>query len=131
MRGFSLLALFLAAVAAAQTTAAADDSAELLKLRAEITELIGPARCMNLVQCRIAGIGVNACGGPDGYVVYSWMSTDKAALETKIAEYNFLQEDLEKNRRSAGACVTPPEPVAACVNGRCILSGTRMNHAPG
>lgn len=104
---------------------AAEDASELAKLRAEITEIVGAARCMNLVQCRIAGVGTNTCGGSAEYVVYSWMSTDKVALETKIAEYNFLQEDLQKKQQATGACVMPPEPVAACINGRCVLSGSR------
>jgi len=48
-------------------------SPQLEKLRREIAEIIGPARCMNLVQCRIAAIGMNSCGGPAEYLVYSWL----------------------------------------------------------
>lgn len=124
MRGFFLLAS-MAALNWLPVATAGESSPELAKLRREIADLVGPARCMNLVQCRIAGVGFNACGGPAEYVVYSWMSTDKAALETKIAEYNFLQEDLQKKHQAAGTCVIPPEPVAACVNGRCVLSVPR------
>ncbi|HEV8259551.1 MAG TPA: hypothetical protein VGQ19_02190 [Burkholderiales bacterium] len=97
----------------------------LAKLRKEITDLIGPARCMNLVQCRVAAIGIDSCGGPAEYLVYSWLSTDKGALETKIAEYNFLQEDLQKKQQPAASCAALPEPTAACVNGRCVLPGSR------
>ncbi|HEX7813177.1 MAG TPA: hypothetical protein VF460_14825 [Burkholderiales bacterium] len=121
MHGFFLPALFLAALSAGQMAVAAGDAGELARLRAEIAEIIGAARCANLVQCRIAAVGTGACGGPAEYIVYSWMSTDKAALETKIAEYNFLQEDLQKEQQAAGACVELPEPVAACINGRCVL----------
>src|SRR5712692_10950832 len=74
----------------------ATTSPQLAKLRKEIAALIGPARCMNLVQCRVAAIGIDSCGGPAEYLVYSWLSTDKGALETKIAEYTFLQEDQQK-----------------------------------
>jgi hypothetical protein len=100
-------------------------SPQLAKLRTEITELIGPARCMNLVQCRVAAIGIDSCGGPAEYLVYSWLSTDKGALETKIAEYNFLQEDLQKQQQPSASCAALPEPTAACVNGRCVLPGSR------
>jgi len=103
----------------------ASASPQLAKLRREITDLIGPARCINLVQCRIAAIGVDSCGGPAEYLVYSWLSTDKGALETKIAEYNFLQEDLQKKQQPASNCMAPAEPTAACVNGRCVLPGGR------
>ena len=98
---------------------------QLAKLRKEITGLIGPARCMNLVQCRVAAIGIDSCGGPAEYLVYSWLSTDKGALETKIAEYNFLQEDLQKKQEPPASCAVLPEPTAACVNGRCVLPGSR------
>ena len=100
-------------------TASADESPELARLRNDITALIGPAVCSNLVNCRIAPLGLDACGGPQEYLVYSWRSTDKAALEVKIAEYNLAQEDMQ--RKDKGACAALPEPVAACVNGRCVL----------
>jgi len=100
-------------------------SPQLAKLRKEITDLVGPARCMNLVQCRVAAIGIDTCGGPGEYMVYSWLSTDKGALETRIAEYNLLQEVLQKKQQAAASCVPLPEPTAACVNGRCVLPGSR------
>ena len=103
----------------------ATPSPQLAKLRKEITELVGPARCMNLVQCRVAAIGIDSCGGPAEYLVYSWLSTDKGALETKIAEYNLLQEDLRMKQQPAASCAALPEPTAACVNGRCVLPGSR------
>src|SRR3977135_1738796 len=65
---------------------------QLAKLRKEITDLVGSARCMNLVQCRMATIGIDSCGRPAEYLVYSWLSTDKGSRDTKIADYNFLQE---------------------------------------
>jgi hypothetical protein len=105
--------------------AQADPAADLAKLRAEIDALIGAGRCMNLVQCRVAPLGSKPCGGPAEYLVYSWISTDKVALETRIAEYNFLQEDLQRKDAAAGACVVTPEPVATCVNNRCAISGQR------
>ena len=100
-------------------------SLQLAKLRREIAELIGPARCMNLVQCRIAAIGMDSCGGPAEYLVYSWLSTDKGALETRIAEYNFLQEDQQKKQQPPANCAALPEPTATCVNGRCVLPVSR------
>ncbi len=100
-------------------------SPQLAKLRKEIVDLVGPASCMNLVQCRVAAIGIDSCGGPAEYLAYSWLSTDKGALETKIAEYNFLQEDLQKKQQPAASCAALREPTAACVNGRCVLPGSR------
>jgi len=102
-------------------TVSADEGPELARLRNDIAALVGPAVCANLVNCRIAAMGVDACGGPKEYLVYSWRSTDKAALEVKIAEYNLAQEDMQKKDKGASACAALPEPVAACINGRCVL----------
>ena len=107
----------------AQDTAASVD-ARLVQLRGEIVKLVGPATCANLVNCRIAALGVDACGGPAEYIAYSWLSTEKDTLETKIAEYNFAQEDALKASHAVGACVVKPQPVAACVNRRCVVSGS-------
>ena len=120
-----ILTLGIAPIEGHGDEAGATVSPQLEKLRREIAELIGPARCMNLVQCRIAAIGMNSCGGPAEYLVYSWLSTDKGALETRIAEYNFLQEDLQKKQQASASCAGLPEPTAACVNGRCVLPGSR------
>ena len=99
----------------------ADDRAELARLRQEITALVGPAHCANLVNCRVAALGVGACGAAE-YIAYSWRSTDKDALDTKIAEYNLLYEDVQRPK-DPPACVKLATPVAACVNGRCVISG--------
>ena len=107
--------------AAASVGVCADENSKLARLREEITALIGAAKCANLVNCRVAALGIDACGGPLEYVAYSWLSTEKVALETKIAEYNFVQEDVQKKSPAVGACVTKPEPVAICVNRRCVV----------
>jgi hypothetical protein len=99
----------------------ADDRAELARLRQDITALVGPAHCANLVNCRVAALGVNACGAAE-YIAYSWRSTDKDALDTRIAEYNLLYEDAQK-QTGPSTCVELAPPVAACVNGRCVITG--------
>ncbi len=101
--------------------AQADDDSELARLRAEITMLVGAARCANLVNCRVAALGVTACGAAQ-YIAYSWRSTDADALQTKIAEYNLVYEDVHTRAQSgASACSAREAPAAACVNGRCVL----------
>ena len=99
----------------------ASAESQLARLRNDITVLVGAATCANLVNCRVAALGIDACGGPLEYVAYSWLSTEKVALETKIAEYNFVQEDTQKKSPAVGTCVTKPEPVAICVNRRCVV----------
>ena len=109
-----------AGVCADEKSAAITDEA-LARLRNDITALVGPAKCANLVNCRVAALGIDACGGPLEYIAYSWLSTEKEALETKIAEYNFVQEDAQKKSPAVGTCVTKPEPVAICVKRRCVV----------
>ena len=109
-----------AGVCADEKSAAITDEA-LARLRNDITALVGPAKCANLVNCRVAALGIDACGGPLEYIAYSWLSTEKEALETKIAEYNFVQEDAQRKGPATSACVTKPEPVATCVNRRCVV----------
>src|SRR5258708_35758962 len=102
------LSLGIAPIEVGSEEPGAMTSPQLAKLRKEITDLIGPARCMNLVQCRVAAIGIDSCGGPARDPGYSWLSTHKGAPENKNAEYNFLQEDLQKKTQPAtnlaGAC---------------------------
>jgi hypothetical protein len=121
MRPASVLAVALACGIVSPVPASSEAGAELAKMRSEILQLAGNARCVNLVQCRVIALGVNPCGGPAEYMVYSWLATDKTALETRIAEYNFLQEDEYKKQGTVGTCAVLPEPVAACSNGRCVL----------
>ena len=118
--GIVLVAAVNAGVGADEKSATSAE-AQLVRLRNDITALVGAAKCANLVNCRVAALGIDVCGGPLEYIAYSWLSTEKAALETKIAEYNFVQEDAQKEIPAVGACVTKPEPVAACVNRRCVV----------
>lgn len=122
--GGLMIARFVTGNAYAQDDAAKVD-AKLAQLRGEIVKLIGPATCASLVNCRIAALGVDACGGAAEYIAYSWLSTEKDTLETKIAEYNFTQEDALKASHAIGACVVKSQPVASCVNRRCVIPGSQ------
>ena len=113
------------ASARAQDTGRASLPSELARLRQQIVDLIGMPRCSNLVNCRIAELGSRPCGGPAEYLSFNTFSADQTAIETKVSEYNFAYEDWLADRPSGGACVTLPRPVAACVNGRCVIPGAR------
>jgi hypothetical protein len=122
--GILLLEIFSGSAGAEEKAASARE--EVLRLRKEIGALVGPATCSNLVNCRVAALGVNACGsGATEYLAYSWLSTDKAAIETKLAEYDFALEDAQKFGAAPRVCIKGPEPVAACVNRRCVIPGDK------
>jgi hypothetical protein len=95
------------------------DEAQLEALRAEILKMIGNAPCANLVHCRVLALGVRPCGGPDEYLAYNGVLTDKAALENKALEFALIQEDLLRAKSLAGPCVVLPEPRLSCREGRC------------
>jgi hypothetical protein len=120
--GVGLLVAMTSAVCAEERAVV---DVRMAKLRADVTALVGTAKCANLVNCRILALGIDPCGGPAEYVAYSWLSTEKAALETKVAEYNFALEDAQKAGTAVGACTALPEPVAACVNSRCVIPAGR------
>jgi hypothetical protein len=127
MRTFAAV-LLCAVLGAAAPAALAQNAAEaavpqLASLRAEINEMIGPAPCANLVNCRVVALGSRLCGGAAEYVAYSNRGTDRVGLETKVAEYNIAYDDYLTKQPPGGACVVLPEPVAACINNRCAVPG--------
>jgi hypothetical protein len=93
--------------------------AELKALRAQIVDIIGPASCANLVHCRLLPLGVRPCGGPDEYLAYGSIRTDRTRLENLAVEYGLVQEDLHRARGTAGPCVMLPAPRLLCVDNRC------------
>jgi hypothetical protein len=104
---------------------AADDEAELAKVRAEIVKMIGNAPCANLVHCRVLALGARPCGGPDEYLAYSHILMEKDRLENMAADYTLIQEELQRAAGRVGVCTVLPAPRLACVDGRC-----RIDQAP-
>ena len=87
-----------------------------------IVEMIGVPSCNNVVYCRLLALGSLPCGGPSEYLAYAGTRTGNTGLlETKAAELGFLEEELRKERKDAGACAVLPVPTLACINGRCAL----------
>ena len=101
--------------------AAQSDAEEALGLRNEITSAIGEARCRNLVNCRIVGLGARPCGGPDEYVAYSIWETDREHIANLVFEYNLLKEDMMFESDAVGTCEVLPKPDVDCVYDRCVI----------
>ncbi len=115
------IALVSMAFLVSACAALAGDREDAERLRAEIIGLIGDAECNNLVNCRVIGLGVRPCGGPEEYLAYStWARRDE--IQTRALEYNFLREELLSKERISGTCVVLPEPKAACINRRCVVA---------
>ncbi|HZP91474.1 MAG TPA: hypothetical protein VFB20_01145 [Burkholderiales bacterium] len=116
-----ILGLLLLSGVRLPLTAAESDAEAAARLRHEITELIGDARCQNLVNCRVMGLGASPCGGPEEYVAYSIWRTRRDDLETKVDAYTFLREEAVRAQGKPGSCEALPVPNAACVNLRCVV----------
>jgi hypothetical protein len=104
---------------------AASDEAALKSMREEIVKLIGEPRCVNLVHCRVLALGARPCGGPSEYLAYSSSTGKGETLEAKAYEYSFLEEEVNRKKSAVGACEVLPQPRAACIDGRCMLSSDR------
>lgn len=99
--------------------AAESDEAALTRLRVEIHQLVGSARCRNLVHCRLLALGVSPCGGPSEYVAYSSGFTDIPALETKASEFAFIQGEMVDRQDPPKQCVSAIQPQAQCIDHHC------------
>jgi hypothetical protein len=102
--------------------AAGSDEAALSALHAEIVQLVGDPRCVNLVHCRVLALGTRPCGGASEYLAYSSTTGNRETLEAKAYEYSFLEEEINGKRAAAGTCEALPPPRAVCIHGRCALA---------
>lgn len=119
--GFTAAGLTVAGFTAAVARAAESDAEAVTRLRNEITAAIGEAKCRNLVNCRIVGLGVRPCGGPEEYVAYSIWNTDREQISILVSEYNLLKEDLMLDSDEMGTCEVLPEPDVNCIRSQCVM----------
>ena len=124
--GFTAASFTAACITAAFFTskvarAAESDAEAVARLRNEITAAIGEAKCRNLVNCRIVGLGVRPCGGPEEYVAYSIWNTDREQISILVSEYNLLKEDLMLDSAEMGTCEVLPEPDVNCIRSQCVM----------
>lgn len=127
LRAVALSCVLAGPMSPARAAEPEGDEAALARIKADIVKMIGSARCRNLVHCRLLPLGMDRCGAPNEYLAYSSGFTDISALETKAAEFAFVQEELlSKAPASTGECKAKPEPQAVCVDQHCkVLQPTR------
>ena len=119
-----LMATALAALCTAAPALAETDEEALARLRREIAEAVGDAPCGNAIICRVVAMGADACGNPTRYVPYTNQPGLKEILETKAAEYTFIEEDMQRGRPRPADCRRADPPKLACVNRRCVIGET-------
>lgn len=126
VRTFSITAFaFMLGMAAPVACFAQSDAEAAVELRERITLMIDAARCNNIVNCRVLGLGSRPCGGPEDYVAYSIWDTQVDEIRSLAAEYNFLREEVDAAAGKVGTCDVLPEPAVNCVNARCVTVPSR------
>jgi hypothetical protein len=95
------------------------DPAEIQRLESEALALAVAGGCEDVSQCRAAPVGVQACGGPRGYVVYCAATTDEKALLKALARLARREERFNRQCDIVSICIFIAEPELELVNGEC------------
>jgi len=122
MKSFLALFLFIGSVSGCEQ---AEDDQEITAKKlenqlAEIHSVINADSCSETGDCSFLAYGSKACGGPQGYLLFS-NQVDVEALTTMVEEYNKAEDAYNKKFGVSSDCMyaTPPTQLA-CDNGKCI-----------
>ena len=77
---------------------------ELHRLEREAFALANPDGCNGVTQCRAAPVGNRPCGGPRYYFAYCALTTDSAALFSKLGELARAEERYNQRHGLASTC---------------------------
>ncbi len=102
---------------------AAEGLAELLN---DIRATAGVAYAENLTSCKLAEVGVKACGGPERYIIYSTEVADEKALLELIARYNEASAALNRENQLVSDCSVITRPRITLNNGICVPQATSL-----
>ena len=87
---------------------------------ADIKALIGTPKAQTLESCKVLPVGKKACGGPEGYVVYSSETiTNEQTLLEAIYKYN--EKAKEDAKTGISNCRFIPEPKPQLKGGVCWI----------
>lgn len=93
--------------------------AELSQNVARLKSLAG-SDCTYDGECKLLGIGVQACGGYSDYLVYSAASADTGTVSELVTKINSITEKLHALALDAPKCGKPPiQP--KCKKGKCVV----------
>lgn len=122
MKAFVIFLLFIGSAASCQNTEEAQNvTLQDLELQFEvIQELVNQSSCTENSQCSYIAYGTKACGGPQGYLVFS-TDVGKDKLEAMVAKYSKAEDAYNKQNGIMSDCSipTPPENIE-CKDGKCV-----------
>lgn len=94
--------------------------AQLVQQIAEIEALIEKGSCTSDGECKFIAYGSKACGGPQGYFVYS-SNVDEEKLMGLVEKHTRSEALYNQQKGIMSDCSIVPEPQAIkCQNGNCI-----------
>lgn len=120
-KAFSIASIGAVTMLAASGPRAEDDAQALARLKREIAATVGDATCGNVSFCRLLPMGSDACGNPTVWIAFNNAPDLKPVIETKAAEYTFIEEEQQRGRAKPAGCKPAATPKLACVNHRCTL----------
>lgn len=86
----------------------------------EINSFIASANCSTGDECRFIAYGSKACGGPQGYLLYS-TGIDEEKLKSMVARYTAAEDEYNKANGITSDCSIPnPPSKMGCEDGKCI-----------
>ena len=122
MKLFLALFIFIGSVSGCEQNLDNQEiTAENLKKQlAEIQSIVNADSCSETGECRFLAYGSKACGGPQGYLLFS-NKVDVEALTKMVEDYNKAEDAYNKEFGIASDCMyaTPPGKLE-CENGKCV-----------
>lgn len=90
-------------------------------LTAQMRAQIGTAACTESAQCKTVPLGARACGGPEGYLAYSTVTTPGAPLQSLAERYAQQRRAEQTASGMMSTCQMLVDPGAVCQAGACQL----------
>jgi hypothetical protein len=95
------------------------DWAQIIALEDQAKALVKADGCSSAGDCRTAGVGSRACGGPRYYLAYCSKTTDSAALFQKLDAVANAERAYNEHYKIASTCEFRMPPTVALSGGSC------------
>ncbi len=105
-------------------------TATLARLEGEARALAKSEGCTGARQCRIAPLGVRACGGPRDFIPYCAATTDSVALYRKHDELGAAERAYYAQEGTASTCELRVAPASTLTGGRCASAAGGRGSTP-
>ena len=94
---------------------------KMSQLDKEVKTLVGSASCTSNKQCHTIGYGDKPCGGFMSFQVYSEQNTNVTLLMSKVAQYNQLSKQWNRDNDAISNCMMLMPPELTCRNQTCQI----------